>query len=160
MRKMNRYNKVIVLFAAILSFSIQMKAQDVIINPDISYAGTPRSCEIGGIAVTGVEGYEDFVLTSLSGLEVGQLITVPGNEITNAIKRYWRHGLFSRVAITADSIVGSKIYLCIHLAMRPRVSVINYNEESLREVFEDVAKFAESEGLTCHAASIRARFER
>ena len=138
MRKMNRYNKVIVLFAAILSFSIQMKAQDVIINPDISYAGTPRSCEIGGIAVTGVEGYEDYVLTSLSGLEVGQLITVPGNEITNAIKRYWRHGLFSRVAITADSIVGSKIYLCIHLAMRPRVSVINYNglKKSEREDME------------------------
>ena len=41
-----------------------------------------------------------------------------------------------------------------------KMSVINYNEESLREVFEDVAKFAESEGLTCHAASIRARFER
>ena len=28
-------------------------AQDKIINPDISYAGTPRTCEIGGIAVEG-----------------------------------------------------------------------------------------------------------
>jgi outer membrane protein insertion porin family len=41
-------------------------AQDKIVNPDISYAGTPRSCEIGGIAVEGVEGYEDYVLTGLS----------------------------------------------------------------------------------------------
>ena len=40
------------------------------------------------------------------------------------------------------------------------MSIINYNEESLKEVGEDVAKFAESEGLTCHAASVRARFER
>ena len=32
-------------------------AQDKIVNPDISYAGTPRTCEIGGIAVEGVEGY-------------------------------------------------------------------------------------------------------
>ncbi|MCQ2532714.1 MAG: histidinol dehydrogenase [Saccharofermentans sp.] len=41
-----------------------------------------------------------------------------------------------------------------------KMSVINYNEESLREVYEDVAKFADSEGLTCHAASIRTRFEK
>lgn len=40
-----------------------------------------------------------------------------------------------------------------------KMSVINYNEESLREVYNDVAKFADSEGLTCHAASIRTRFE-
>ena len=97
-------------------------AQEKIVNPDISYAGTPRTCEIGGLAVEGVEGYEDYVLTNLSGLSVGQQIEVPGQEITEAVKRYWRHGLFSRVKITADSLVGSKIYLCIHLALRPRVS--------------------------------------
>ena len=107
-------------------------------NPDISYAGTPRQCEIGGLAVEGVEGYEDFVLTGLSGLEVGQHIEVPGNEITEAVKRYWKHGLFSKVSITADSLVGSKIYLCIHLALNPRVSTINYNgiKKSEREDME------------------------
>ncbi|MBR2523446.1 MAG: histidinol dehydrogenase [Clostridiales bacterium] len=41
-----------------------------------------------------------------------------------------------------------------------KMSIINYNEESLREVYEDVAKFADSEGLTCHAESIRTRFNR
>ena len=101
-------------------------AQDKIVNPDISYAGMPRTCEIGGIAVEGVEGYEDYVLTGLSGLSVGQQIEVPGSQITEAVKRYWRNGLFSKVSITADSIVGSKIYLCIHLGMRPRISGINY----------------------------------
>ena len=84
-------------------------AQDKIINPDISYAGTRLSCEIGGIAVKGVEGYEDYVLAGLSGLSVGQQIEVPGSQITEAVKRYWRNGLFSKVTITADSIVGSKI---------------------------------------------------
>lgn len=114
------------LLAVACAFAIQVKAQEKIVNPDISYAGTPRVCEIGGLAVKGVEGYEDYVLTGLSGLSVGQVINVPGNEITEAVKRYWRHGLFSQVAITADSIVGSKIYLCINLALRPRVSTINY----------------------------------
>ena len=105
---------------------LSISAQDVIINPDISYAGTPRTCEIGGLAVKGVEGYEDYVLTGLSGLTVGQTISLPGTEITEAVKRYWKHGLFSKVSITADSIVGSKVYLCINLATRPRVSTINY----------------------------------
>ena len=82
--------------------------------------------EIGGLAVKGVEGYEDYVLTGLSGLTVGQSISLPGTEISEAVKRYWKHGLFSRVSITADSIVGNKVYLCIHLATRPRVSNINY----------------------------------
>ena len=105
---------------------ITSTAQDVIVNPDISYAGTPRTCEIAGLTTKGVEGYEDYVLIGLSGLSVGQTVAVPGPEITEAVKRYWKHGLFSKAAITADSIVGSKIYLCIHLATRPRVSAINY----------------------------------
>lgn len=101
-------------------------AQDKIVNPDISYAGTPRTFEIGGINVSGVEGYEDYMLTGISGLSVGQEITVPGNEITDAVKRYWRHGLFSNVVISADSIVHDKIYLHVSLSLRPRVSTINY----------------------------------
>ena len=118
---------IVVLLVALLSVTLQTNAQDVIVNPDISYAGTPRQCEIGGLTVKGVEGYEDYVLLGLSGLSVGQTIEVPGTEITEAIKRYWGHRLFSKVAITADSLVGNKVYLCIHLATRPRVSAINYN---------------------------------
>ena len=131
--------KCMMLLCTILFLPAAVKAQDVITNPEISYTVTPRVCEIGGIAVKGVEGYEDYVLTGLSGLSVGQVISVPGSEITDAVKRYWRHGLFSKVAITADSIVGSKIYLCIHLGTRPRVSRINYNgvKKSEREDLEN-----------------------
>ncbi len=101
-------------------------AQEKIVNPDISYAGTPRTCTIAGINVSGVPGYEDYMITGISGLSVGQEISVPGQEITDATKRYWKHGLFSKVQIAADSIVGNKIYLHFYLAVRPRVSDINY----------------------------------
>ena len=127
------------LLAAALGLAAGAQAQDKIVNPDISYAGTPRTCTIGGMTVKGVEGYEDFVLTGISGLSVGQQISVPGSEITEAVRRYWRHGLFSDVSITADSIVGSKVYLCFHLTLRPRVSTINYNgvKKSEREDLEE-----------------------
>ena len=40
-----------------------------------------------------------------------------------------------------------------------KMSVLNYNEESLKECYNDVAKFADSEGLECHASAVRVRFE-
>lgn len=122
---MNRIIGCLTLLAALL-FSIGAVAQEKIVNPEISYAGTPRSGVIGGIAVSGVEGYEDYMLMGISGLTVGQKIELPGQEITEAVKRYWKHGLFSNVQIAADSIVGDKIYLHFYLALRPRVSTINY----------------------------------
>ena len=135
-------------FCLLAFLPLSASAQDKIINPDISYAGTPRTCEIGGIAVKGVEGYEDYVLTGLSGLAVGQQIEVPGTQITEAVKRYWRNGLFSKVSITADSIVGSKIYLCVHLGMRPRISAIRYHgiKKSEREDME--AKLGMVKGMS------------
>ena len=125
-------------------------AQNKIVNPDISYAGTPRQCEIGGITVEGVEGYEDFVLINLSQLRVGQSIEVPGSEITEAVKRYWKHGLFSDVSITADSIVDSKVYLCIHLSLRPRITNIEYHgvKKSEREDLENKLKLANNKFQT------------
>jgi outer membrane protein insertion porin family len=54
------------------------------------------------------------------------------------VKRYWHHGLFSKVTVTADSIVGDRIYLRFHLGLRPRVSNIVYSglKKSEREDME------------------------
>lgn len=114
------------MVATAITCGVTVHAQDKIIHPDINYAGTPRTVVVGGIAVSGVQGYEDYMLSGISGLSVGQTITVPGNDITDAVKRYWKHGLFSDVSISADSIVGNKIYLNIYLQTLPRVSEINY----------------------------------
>ena len=120
------HNKTLLALAALTLTTMAVRAQEKIVNPDISYAGLPRTLTVGGIAVSGVQEYEDYMLTGISGITEGQTITVPGTEVTDAVKRYWRHGLFSDVSISADSIVGDKIYLHIHLTIRPRVSTINY----------------------------------
>ena len=41
-----------------------------------------------------------------------------------------------------------------------RTSIISYSEQALREVHTDIETFAENEGLTAHANSIRVRFEK
>lgn len=135
---MTNINKVLILLALASGMSLTTRAQEKIVNPDISYGGNPHTYKLAGLAVTGIDGYEDYVLTGISGLSVGQQIEVPGTAITDAVKRYWKHGLFSEVSITADSIVGDNIYLKIHLSPRPRISTINYNglKKSEREDLE------------------------
>ena len=123
---MTKINKVLMLLA-LSGVSLTMSAQQKIVNPDITYTGSPKTYKLAGLTVTGIEGYEDYVLTGISGLAVGQELEVPGTAITDAVKRYWKHGLFSDVSISADSIVGDNIYLKIYLAPRPRISTINYN---------------------------------
>ncbi len=123
MKKLLRH---IALSLLCLAAVVPAVAQDKIVNPEISYAATPRTCTIAGIQVSGIEGYEDYMLTSISNLSIGQEISIPGTEITDAVKRFWRHGLFSDVSISIDSIIGRDVYLHFHLAPLPRVSQINY----------------------------------
>lgn len=60
--------------------------------PEISYTLSPRKYKIADIQVTGVKNYDDFVLIGFSGLSVGDEVSVPGDEITTAVKRFWKHG--------------------------------------------------------------------
>ncbi len=97
-------------------------------KPKVIYGtATPRRYPIGGIEVEGASNYEDYVLIGISGLSVGQEIHIPGDEVTDAVKRFWKNGLFSSVRIEADRIQNDSVYLKIVLAMRPRVSQININ---------------------------------
>ena len=104
-----------------------MMAQD---KPTIIY-GQAHDYAIGGITVEvtneGVQKYEDYILISISGLTVGEHITVPGDDITDAVKRYWKHGLFSDVRIEASEIRDDSIFLNIRLSIRPKVSEVNIN---------------------------------
>ena len=124
---MTKINKVLMLLALTSGMTLTVRGQEKIVNPDITYSGNPHTYKLAGLAVSGIDGYEDYVLTGISGLSIGQELEVPGTAITDAVKRYWKHGLFSDVSISADSIVGDNIYLRINLLPRPRVSTINYN---------------------------------
>ena len=146
--KWNRKNGGRIVLAVLFAILCSLFTKPARAQIDISYAGTPRQCEIGGISVKGVSDYEDYVLINLSGLSVGQKIEVPGSEITEAVKRYWKHGLFSEVSIDADSIVESKVYLCINLQLRPRITQINYSGVKKREREDLEAKLGMAKGMS------------
>ena len=107
-------------------------------KPVVLYSATPKKYEIADIKVVGADNYEDYVIINLSGLSKGQIISIPGDEITQACKRYWRHGLFSDVSITLDKVEGDKAWLTIRVVMRPRVSELHFHgvKKSEREDLE------------------------
>ena len=92
---------------------------------ELDYAN-PKKYEIGGITVTGVKYLDNSVLTTLSGLTVGDKISVPGEEIANAIRNLWKQGLFENVVISATDIQGEMIFLNIDLKERPRMSTFSF----------------------------------
>ena len=123
---MNRLTRFIWTMMAFTSVLLTANAQVTEDKPNVVY-GQTRRMPIGGISVEGVPNYEDYLLIGISGLSVGDVIEFPGEDISQAIKRYWKHGLFSTVKIEADKIQNDSVYLKIVLSMRPRVSQVNIN---------------------------------
>ena len=103
------------------------------------YYSSPKEYVISGLDVQGIRYLDTQVLLQISGLAVGDKITVPGDAVTNAIKKLWNHGLFSDVKITADKIVGDNIWLRINLQERPRLADVNFSGVSKSEK-DDITK--------------------
>ena len=81
---------------------------------------SPKEYEIGGVTISCVQYLDHNVLLYLTGLEIGKKISVPGQEIADAIKKLWEQGLFSDVKISVTNTIGDKIFLDIYLEERPR----------------------------------------
>jgi len=162
-------NKISYILIALLAASHIVSAQDAVVAesanlpvtehvfvvdsanlPVIEYAMVNPKYTIAGITVTGAGQYEDFVLIGFSGLSIGDEISVPGDAITNSVKRFWKQGLFSYVDISATKIEDGKVWLNIGLKERPRVSQVNYNGLKKSEIddLKEKLKIAEGNQIT------------
>lgn len=128
----------LLLAAALLLPALACYAQEEKEKPEISYTANHPKYVLGGLAIDGIKGFDDNLLLSISGLEIGQSYEIPGTDISDAVRRYWDQKLFSNVSIEADSIVGNKIYLHIKLTAQPRITSISYSgvKKSEREDIE------------------------
>lgn len=124
--------KAILLLVSILALATSVKAQetytvnDTIYNPKVVFSGHHPKYEIAGIKVTGADNYEDYIIIGYSGLSIGQRVEIPGEDIKNAAKRFWRQGLFSKVQIKVEKVYGDKAWLEFDLQQQPRISQVNY----------------------------------
>ena len=135
------------------TISVATQVTDIIPDGDlpvISYSlSTSKPYVIAGIKVLGVEnsGYEDYVLIGLSGLSVGQKVSVPGDEITTAVNKFWKNGLFSEVSILASKLTEDSVWLDIKLKPSPIISTINYQGMKKGEREDIEAKIGLSRGM-------------
>ena len=114
---------------SLLAASSLIQAQervDTIYNPPIVYSGLPTKYEIADIKVSGADNYEDYIVIGYSGLKKGDTIEIPGNDVTSAVKRLMRQGLFAQAQVIVDKIAGNKVWLTLNLRTQPRISDVRY----------------------------------
>ena len=88
---------------------------------NLNYAN-PTEYYIGGIDVTGLNILDKNAMISLTGLKIGDKIKIPGDQISSAIRKLWKHGLVGDVMIIVDHVEGQNVFLNIKLSERPRLS--------------------------------------
>ncbi len=96
-------------------FSSSLFAQETNLESGKSYI-------LAKIDVTGKISYNEQTVTTFTGLEKGQQIIVPGQDISNAIKKLWKLGLFSDVNFYVNEIKGDSIYLELNINELPKLS--------------------------------------
>ena len=99
----------------------------IVLNSTAIFAQDDTKLESGkeyilaDISVTGKISYNAQTVTTFTGLEKGQSIMVPGEDISIAIKKLWKLGLFSDVNFYVNKIVGDSIYLDLELNELPKI---------------------------------------
>lgn len=81
-----------------------------------------RRYTLGGITVSGTRYLDTNTLIGLTGLRIGDPITMPGEEIGKAIRKLWDQGILDDVSVAVDRIEGDRIFLDFNLKERPRLS--------------------------------------
>jgi outer membrane protein insertion porin family len=102
--------------------SINSFAQQI----DTSYVNyrEPKKFKVAALEINGTQYLDKNIIRSLTGLKIGDQITVPGDEITKSIKNLWKQGLFGDVKIYADRFEGDSIFLTVDILEKPRLNEI------------------------------------
>ncbi|SHI31297.1 Beta-barrel assembly machine subunit BamA [Hymenobacter daecheongensis DSM 21074] len=91
-------------------------------TPTAPGGAEPQRYTLGGITVSGARYLDTNTLIGLTGLKIGDPITVPGEEIGKAIRRLWEQGILGDVSVSIARTEGTKIFLDFNLTERPRLS--------------------------------------
>ncbi|QXV65223.1 outer membrane protein assembly factor BamA [Mucilaginibacter sp. 21P] len=82
----------------------------------------PKDYIIGGVSVSGVQHLDKDVILTISKLNKGDKINLPGEQNATVIKDLYKQGLFDDVQLNITAIKGDSIFLDIAVTERPRLS--------------------------------------
>lgn len=112
--------KKIVLFIVLFGSIFQLNAQDKIPFDQ------GRKYILANVDVKGKISYNQQTVVTFTGLEKGQQITVPGEEISNAIKKLGKLGLFSDIDFYVNKTEGDSIWLDLDIVELPKLNEVKF----------------------------------
>lgn len=82
-----------------------------------------KKYKIADIKVTGNNYFDQNLLLSIAGLNVGDEVAIPGGDnFAKAITKLWNQKYFSDVAIYLTAVKDNNIWVEVHVTERPRLS--------------------------------------
>lgn len=102
-------------------------------NKDLLDYSKPTEYEIGPIRVIGADNFDQQAIKAVAGFRQGQKITIPGDQISKAIRNLWEEELFSDISIVLDKEIDGIVYLTIQLTPRPKLSHFKFKGIPKRE---------------------------
>src|SRR5579871_1001750 len=141
----------LLLITTAVEAQVSDTSRPVSVDPElmaIPNSKTPKEYVIGGIKVVGTKYLDESLLVSISGLTVGDKITIPGGDnFSKAINNLWKQKLFANIQIYFTKLEGNNIYLEISVTERPRLG--NF-------VFKNIGK-SEADDLNTKTGLIKGR---
>lgn len=92
---------------------------------EINYAN-PKEYTIAEINITGSKFYDASSLLSVTAIQKGDKVRIPGPTISEAIKKLMDQGILEDVQILAQKVEGDNIFLEIRVKERPRLGKIQF----------------------------------
>jgi len=89
-------------------------------NTSVNY-DKPKEYTLSGVTVDCSGAMDKNTIAAMSGLAVGSTVTIPGPEVSDAIKKLWKQGVFSHVEVEVENIAGNNVFLIIKVQERPRI---------------------------------------
>jgi outer membrane protein insertion porin family len=115
-----------VLMTNIAEAQVTDTTHPVSVDPDLlalTTSKSPKEYIIAGIKITGTKYLDESLLISISGLTVGDKVSIPGGDnFSRAINKLWGQNLFSNVAIYFTKLAGNDLYIEINVTERPRLA--------------------------------------
>ena len=110
----------IVLTLILLGSFSQIKAQDRIpFDQGKQYI-------LAKVSVVGKISFNEQTVVTFSGLQKGQEITVPGEEISGAIKKLGKLGLFDEISFYVNRVENDSIYLDLNIVELPKLNEVKF----------------------------------
>jgi outer membrane protein insertion porin family len=124
------YKGIFIITTLICSSQFVWAQEPVSVNPELEgifSSKIPKEYTIAGITVIGSRAFDANLIISISGLAVGDKVTIPGTDVFGkAIAKLWRQSLISDIEISFTRLEERNLYVQFEITERPRLASFRF----------------------------------